>query len=227
MDTPDSLASATAGMRVATTELDVIARNLANTSTTGFHPVTEAVSGFGDSLIALSCSKQAQGTLRHTGVATDLALDGPGFFSVATAGGVGYTRDGRLTADPHGRLCTQAGDPVLGSLGPVRFPFGARVLADGSILADGKVIDRLRVVTFDAPCESLDASLFSAPAGLVPQRSPARVRSGYLEDSGVDAVSQMTALISVERAFEANQKSMQQTDESLRRVVTEVPTVRS
>ena len=60
----------------------------------------------------------------------------------------------------------------------------------------------------------------------VPKRSSAAVRAGYLEDSGVDAVAEMTSLISAERAFEANQKSIQRTDESLRRLVTEVPLVR-
>jgi flagellar basal body rod protein FlgG len=50
---------------------------------------------------------------------------------------------------------------------------------------------------------------------------------GYLEDSGVDAISEMTALITAQRVYEANQKSAQRTDESLRRLVTDVPAVRS
>ncbi len=226
MNTPDALTSAASGMRTQAAELDIVAFNLANASTVGYRSRTEAFSEFGESLVAQSGTSQAQGPLRHTGVATDLALVGSGYFAIATPQGVRYTRDGRLSADPRGHLCDPRGNPVLGSLGPARFSEGARVLEDGRIIAHGAIVDRLRIVTFDSPCESLDSNLFAAPVGSVPKRSAASVRSGYLEDSGVDAVAEMTSLISAERAFEANQKSLQRTDESLRRLVTEVPVVR-
>lgn len=227
MDTPDALTSATNGMRAQIAQLDVIARNLANTSTTGYRARTQAFSQYGAQLQAHANLTQSQGPLRRTGVLTDLALVGPGYFAVATPDGVRYTRDGRLTLDPRGHLRDALGNPVLGSLGPARFPTGAQVLEDGRVVVRGEVVDRLRVVAFDAPCESLDSGLFAASQGSIPRRSFARVRSGFLEDSGVDAISEMTALISAERSFEANQKSLERTDESLRRLVTEVPAVRS
>lgn len=226
MDTPDALTSAATGMRVQSAQLEIVARNLANTSTAGYRSRSEAFAPYGDDLRLASGARQTQGPLRHTGVSTDLALVGAGFFAVATPAGVRYTRDGRLSADPRGHLRDALGNPVLGSLGPARFPDNARILEDGRIVAGGEVIDRLRVVTFDTPCETLDANLFAAPSGALPKRSFASVRSGYLEDSGVDAISEMTSLIAAERAFEANQKSLQRSDETLRKLVTEAPVVR-
>jgi flagellar basal-body rod protein FlgF len=226
MDTPDALTSAINGMRAQTSQLDVIARNLANTSTTGYRTRTQAFSSYGVELQARADATQSQGPLRRTGVLTDLALVGPGYFAVATPDGIGYTRDGRFTRDPRDLLRDARGNPVLGSLGPARFPQDARIMEDGRIVARGEVVDRLRVVAFDAPCQSLDGGLYAAPPGSVPKRSFASVRAGFLEDSGVDAIAEMTALIGAERSFEANEKSLERTDESLRRLVTEVPAVR-
>ena len=52
------------------------------------------------------------------------------------------------------------------------------------------------------------------------------MRAGYLEDSGVDPISEMTALVATERVYEANQKAAQQADGALRRAVVDVPAVR-
>jgi flagellar basal-body rod protein FlgF len=226
MDTPDALVSAGNGMRAQTAELDVTALNLANASTTGYRMRVEGFSETDESFNSQLGLSQTQGPLRHTGVATDLALVGAGYFAVATPQGVRYTRDGRLTLDPRGSLRDSLGNPVLGSLGPARFPQDARIMEDGRIIARGEVVDRLRIVTFDAPCTSLDSNLLSAPGGSIPRRSFASVRSGYLEDSGIDAISEMTSLIRAERSFEANEKSLERTDDSLRKLVTEVPAVR-
>ena len=53
------------------------------------------------------------------------------------------------------------------------------------------------------------------------------MHSGYLEDSTVDPIAEMTSLVATQRAYEANQKAAQRADESLRRAVTDVPAVRS
>jgi flagellar basal-body rod protein FlgF len=226
MDTPDALVSSANGMRAQAAELDVIARNLANASTAGYRVRAQAFSDDAGSFGSQLALNQSQGSLRHTGVSTDIALVGPGYFAVATTDGVRYTRDGRFNIDPKGLLRDSQGNPVLGSLGPARFPEGAVIAEDGRIQAHGAVIDRLRIVTFDQPCDALGSNLFGAPNGALPRRSFASVRCGYLEDSGVDAIGEMTALIRSERSFEANQKCLEHTDESLRKLVTEVPAAR-
>jgi len=212
MDAPDALASAATGMQTQAARLDVIAENLANASTVGYRSQRAVSRSFAGRLSTFVVDDDARSALRKTGVPTDLALVGDGFFAIATRNGVVHTRDGRMAVDAQGFLCDARGDRVLGSLGPARFPKGARVDADGRIVASGRVVDRLRIVY---------------PRGARLDRSRAVVHAGYLEESDVDAISQMTALVATERAYEANQKTVQCADESLRRAVIDVPTVRS
>jgi flagellar basal-body rod protein FlgF len=221
MDAPDALTSSANGMRAQAAELDVIARNLANASTSGYRVRAQALSGDGSSFDSCLQFDRSQGALRKTDVPTDLALVGPGYFALATPDGVRYTRDGSFTVDPKGLLRDQQGNPVLGSLGPARFPQGAKISEDGRIKLGDRVIDRLRIVSFDRPCVDQGSNLLAAPDSTLPRRSFASVRCGYLEDSGVDAIGEMTALVRAQRSFEANQKCLEQTDESLRKLIIE------
>ena len=220
MDTPDALASAAAGMRLQAGRLDVIAANLANASTVGYRERSSTRGGFAASLGSAS----RQGALRRTGVPTDLALVGPGYFAVATPGGIRYSRDGRLTVTADRSLADIHGNKLLGSLGPVRFPRGAHVEPSGRIIADGRLVDTLRLV---APAgEPSDDGAYVAMSG-VPAKAPATtVHAGYLEESTVDPIAEMTALVTTQRAYEADQKAAQRADETLRRAVTDVPAVR-
>jgi flagellar basal-body rod protein FlgF len=211
MQLPNALASAAAGMRAQTARLDAIAENLANSATPGYRASRSVAVAFGDQMRTATQASSVQGSIRRTGVDTDLALMGQGFFAVRGANGVEYTRDGRMSLDADGFLCDVHGRRVLGSLGAVRLPKGARIQPDGRVVANGQAIDRLRIVDF------VDGA---------PRRARAAVRSGYLEDSGVDPISEMTSLVASERAFEANQKAAQQADEALKRAVIELPAVR-
>jgi len=210
MQIPDALSSAANGMRAQSARLDEIAEDLANANTPGYRARVGA-SAFSQNF-ANTGGASVQGTLRRTDVSTDLALVGPGYFAIAGAQGVEYTRDGRMLTDAQGYLCDARGRRVLGSLGGVRLPRGASIRTDGSVISGGRVVDRLRVVDFDNG---------------VPRRASASVRSGYLEDSGVNPIAEMTRLVGAERAYEADQKSAQAADESLRRAAIDVPAVRS
>ena len=224
MDAPDALASAAAGMRAQAAQLERIAVDLANAGTPGYRAAAPAGSSFSARIGVAVRASFGQGALRSTGVPTDVALSGPGFFAVATQNGVRYTRDGRLTADPSGTLLDARGNRLLGSFGPVRFPAHATIASDGRIMAGGHAIDRLRIVDVAGAVQAGDgycAAQTGAPLG----RSAAQVRAGYLEDSGVNPIAEMTALVSSQRAFEANQKAAQRADETLRRAVTDVPSV--
>lgn len=224
MDAPDALASAATGMRAQAARLDQIATDLANAGTPGYRSSSPAGKFFADRLGAAAGQSSAQGALRLTGVPTDVALSGPGYFAVATPAGVRYTRDGRLSADPSGTLVDSRGNRLLGTLGPVRFPHRANIDSDGRIVSGGHIIDRLRIVDFAGTVEQGDGYRAALP-GATPGRAAAQVRAGYLEDSGVNPIAEMTALVSSQRAFEANQKAAQRADETLRRAVTDVPAV--
>ena len=208
MQIPDALSSAAAGMHAQSARLDAIAEDLANASTPGYRASHNAPA-FAQRF--RSATAHVQGALHRTGVTTDLALVGPGYFAIAGAHGVEYTRDGRMMLDAQGFLCDARGRRVLGSLGAVRMRHVAAIRPDGRIISGGHVIDRLRIV------ELHEGSV---------TRAPAAVRSGYLEDSGIDPIAEMTQLVATERAYEANQKSAQAADESLKRAVVDVPAVR-
>lgn len=212
MQIPDALVSAAAGMQAQSSRLDAIAENLANAATPGYRPRRSLISAFDDELRTVVSAVPSQGPLRRTDVPTDFALVGPGCFALAGPRGVEYTRDGRMMLDHDGFLCDARGYRVLGSLGPVRLPRGGHVEADGRVVAHGHALDRLRIVDLD---------------GGGAKRAAASVRSGYLEESGVDPISEMTALVTAERTYEANAKSAQRTDEALKRAVIEVPAVRA
>jgi flagellar basal-body rod protein FlgG len=224
MDAPDALASAAAGMRAQAAQLDRIAADLANAGTPGYRSAAPAGPSFSARVGIAVRSSVGQGALRPTGVPTDVALSGAGFFAVATPSGVRYTRDGRFTADPSGTLMDARGNRVLGSFGPIRFPTRATIATDGRIMVGGRAIDRLRIVDVLGTIQS-DDGYCSAKPGATLGRSSAQVRAGYLEDSGVNPIAEMTALVASQRAFEANQKTAQRADETLRRAVTDVPSV--
>lgn len=226
MDTPDALSSAAAGMRLQADRLDVISENIANASTTAYRERVWSSKPFGDRLGSVVSEQTRQGALRRTGVPTDLALVGQGFFAVATTDGVRYTRDGRMSVSGDGSLADARGNRLLGALGPVRYPHGAHIEPDGRVIADGSVVDRLRIVSLPVSAVSADGGYASPAPGSVPSRAPATVHCGYLEDSTVDPITEMTSLVAAQRAYEANQKAAQRADETLRRAVTDVPAVR-
>ena len=77
-----------------------------------------------------------QGALRMTEEPLDVALDGEGFFAVATANGVRYTRDGQFRVDASGKLVTAVGDTVLGTNGkPIVVGAGVKpaIATDGTV----------------------------------------------------------------------------------------------
>jgi len=226
LDIPDALTSAGAGMRAQADRLDVVAQNLANASTIGYRSQRWIGRGFGDRLQSAVATANVQGTLRRTDVATDMALSGNGFFSVMTPDGTRYTRDGRMSVNADAQVCDARGNLVLGIRGPASYPRGAKVELNGRIVAGGRLVDRLRIVAFDGPFVSDGAYLRPSRDTRIEQ-SRATLRCGYLEDSGVDPIAEMTALIGAQRAFEANQKALQRADEALQRAVSDVPAVRS
>jgi flagellar hook protein FlgE len=147
-----SLFNGLSGLRATTVDLSVIGDNIANANTIGFKgsrtafedAIAESLIGGGGGEVGLGVNVQAvqriltQGALANTGVATDLALQGGGFFVVNTVDGPQYTRDGQFTVDKDGRLVTLSGDPVQG------FP------ADGSGNVSGNLGD-LNVGQVSAP----------------------------------------------------------------------------
>ncbi len=238
------LYSSANGLLAESTRNDVIASNLAGLSVPGFRRDIATVTAFGPVLDYTAGGAAAglagpsaildsavsvdllPGAIRATGNRLDLALDGPGYFSVQTRNGEAYTRGGAFRIDSAGRLVTSAGDPVLGAAGPIVLRGGqVEVGENGDILVDGGRVDRLKLADFapGAQVAKIGNGLLRVTAGAAQPAGPmARVRQGYLEEANVNAVSELAAMISSLRSFEASQRALQANDQTLEKAINEV-----
>jgi flagellar basal-body rod protein FlgF len=166
-----------------------------------------------------------QGSLRQTSNTYDLALEGKGFFTLEVtdkAGNVStqYTRNGSFTMTKDGQIVDADGNHLMGTAGEITVPTdAANVVIDtnGSVYADGAFIDNLQITDFenydylskegDTRYEALD--------GATELTGSALVRQGYTEQSNVNVVSEMVEMITITRAYEANQKVIQSVDKTL------------
>lgn len=203
-------------------QVDKIARNIANQSTTGFKSeglqfreyLTEASEDlFPSSPMRSLVSVEeytdfSNGPLKATGNSTDVAVVGEAFFVVRTADGERYTRRGSFTVDQNGRLVTLAGEPVMAQTGELRIPQEDGPLsigADGTVLTAKGTIGQLRLVRFDDLRQLSRVSggsfLSLNPAIDIPANE-IRLVVGALEGSNVKPVPEMSKLIAASRAYD-------------------------
>ena len=213
------------------------ANNLANVSTTGFRRDFEQARSmpvFGDTLPARAYAMTERpatdfrpGTLQETGRDLDVAVGGKGWIAVQAAdGSEAYVRTASLNVDALGVLRTGNGLPVMGNAGPIAVPPEQKIEIgqDGTItiralgedpntLAE---VDRIKLVD---PDQKL---LEKGTDGLVRMRdgqplepdATVRLTSGFLEASNVNAVEEMTAILSLSRQFELQVKMMRTAEET-------------
>jgi flagellar basal-body rod protein FlgF len=212
---------AVAGARKLT-QLDFIANNLANTSTTGFksehlyyallgkQAQEGARSEFGATSTIIDF---AQGTIQHTGNPLDVAIEGDGFFAIEQKNGTTYTRNGSFVINKDKELVTKDGAKVLGESGTVIIN-GSEIYidADGTIRVDGNMTGKLKIVSFARPTQLTRGAggryIDDGTAGLT-KSDTNRVSGGYLETSNVNAMKEMVEMIDVNRSFETYQKIIQ------------------
>jgi flagellar basal-body rod protein FlgG len=170
-----------------------------------------------------------QGSLTSTGNKFDLALVGNGWFQIEGADGETlYTRAGAFNTNANGDLVTADGYPVQPAITVPAEAVEVIVNKTGQVFAriDGQVelqeLGQLTLATFanEAGLEPLGDNLFketvaSGPAnvGVPGDLGYATVEQGYLENSNVDPVKEITELISAQRAYEMNSKVIQAADE--------------
>jgi len=205
--------SAAAALRYWEQKQAVVANNLANASTDGFKGERVFASLLdGASPVGQSATDQSAGTLRQTGVATDVALQGPGFFVVSTAAGERYSRGGSLEVSANQQLVDESGNPVLGEKGPITLGNGPiEISASGQVSQNGKAVDTLRVETAPAGTELTHESgmLLLPPANSTAVPPTQRnVKQGAVEQSNVNSLGSLVDMISVQRAYSAVQKAI-------------------
>ncbi|HZV64527.1 MAG TPA: flagellar hook-basal body protein [Telluria sp.] len=234
----DIMAIAAEGMRGDLARLDSISHNVANVLTPGFKRQIAMPGAFDAQVAAAATGATGQarklidpsaGPLRYTGVPTDVAIEGDGFFELATPNGPAYTRQGSFNLDAQGRLVGSQGMPVMGEGGEIRLtnaPF--TIAANGDISQDGHIAGRLKLTNFDNAAAMLasGAGMYlpgEARASLAGQvhtgRSAGVLRVGFVEGSNVSTPQEMVRLTETVRHFESLQKLVQGYDDSLEKTI--------
>ncbi|MFN3578949.1 MAG: flagellar basal-body rod protein FlgF [Pseudomonas sp.] len=213
------------------------ANNLANVSTTGFRRDFEQARSmpvFGEThptrayaMTERPGTDLTSGSMQETGRDLDLAVQGQGWIAVQAPDGTeAYTRAGSLNIDAFGLLRTSSGLPVLGNAGPIALPPADKVEIgqDGtiSIRALGEApnvlaeVDRIKLVNPDpnAMRKGEDGLMRVEGALEQPADGAVSVATGFLESSNVNAVAEMTAMLSLARQFELHIKMMRTAEEN-------------
>lgn len=173
-----------------------------------------------------------QGSFRLTNSQTDVALSGQGFYVIDTPNGERYTRNGNFLIGKEGILETKDGYPVLGEKGYIYLEDDKiNVNEDGIITKseDGFEIDRFKLVRFDNEryLKKMGNSFYSAndisgPAHIAEGSERPRFIQNYTETSNVNVVNEMVQMIEVNRAYEANQKTITSEDSMMSTLWTKV-----
>jgi flagellar basal-body rod protein FlgF len=242
-------AAAAAGLQARMDSLDLLANNLANTSTSGYKADREFYSTYlsadainnpdpavGDSpVVQRHWTDFAQGSLTSTGNPTDLALSGRGFFAVNGPNGTLYTRNGGFQISPQGTLVTTEGYGVRLSDGqPLTLdPNSAIVVgADGTVSQNGAALGQLQVVDFAEPnlLEKSVGTNFQSPdpQKVTPQAATnVQVAQGKLESSNASSAESAARMVMLLRHFEMLQRAVKIGADMNRQALEEVAKVGS
>jgi flagellar basal-body rod protein FlgG len=257
-----ALAIAATGMNAQQLNVEVIANNIANISTTGFKRgkaeftdllyQAERLAGAPNQVgqealpegaqVGLGVRPAAirnlhlQGALTKTGNRFDLALDGRGYFQISGPNNETlYTRSGAFNKNAQGQIVTLDGYAVTPN---ITVPAGAKTVQineTGEVFADSngdgnlQSLGQITLATFvnEAGLEAMGGSLYretgssGAPAVAVAgSEGAARIHQGYLENSNVDSVKEITELITAQRSYEMNSKVIEAVDGMFRTLAT-------
>jgi len=214
-------------------EMQVVANNIANLSTTGFRRegviFSEHVARLpeGPSLSMANGNARvvdlSQAGLTQTGGSFDFAIQGEGFFLIETPQGQELTRAGSFTPSAEGELVNPDGHRLLDAGGaPVFVPPGAGPVGlapDGTLSAGGAPLARIGLWQPVDPLSLRHQSGASFTAGEVAPAEGATVLQGFLEESNVDPVSEIARMVTVQRAYELGQSFLDKEDERVRGVI--------
>ena len=245
-----SLYSGVAGMRNHQVRMDVIANNIANVNTTAFKAgrvnfkdiLSQTVDGnqVGRGMMVAAIDNiNTQGSLMNTGVATDLYIQGNGYFVVQDPNDANnvqyYTRDGSFHIDENGNLVNSLGYGVCDSNGSpitVTVPLDSiSIDRTGQVIINGDTanpVAQIGLVQFDdlqkltKSGENLyEYSGENSPTIAAPGSTTGlgQVISNNLELSNVDLTNEFTNMITTQRGYQANAKIITTSDEMLQEVL--------
>jgi len=176
----------------------------------------------------------AQGTLLKTGNPLDVALEGDGFFALDTPEGIRYSRVGNFRIDEQGQIVDKEGNPVISTddasllvpPGGVQITIGQEGIVSAGTGTAIQPLGQIKVVRFDNPGllrkEGDGMYRVTDPEQRAIPHGEARVMQGFVENSNVNAVEEMSKMIQTLRTFEAYQKIIQSVDEADQQSVTSI-----
>jgi flagellar basal-body rod protein FlgG len=258
-----SLWTATTGMSAQNLNLDVIANNLANVSTSGYK---KSRADFQDLLyqimkvpgsptsadtksptgiqVGLGVKPAAVtkiftvGDIVQTGNTLDVAIEGAGFFQVSLPDGTtAYTRAGTLKLDGDGRITTSDGYPIQPEIVIPEDALQVTISQNGTVSAilgndtTSTELGNIDLADFvnDSGLIAIGNNLFreteasgTALIGTPGENGIGTLLQGYVENSNVNLVEELTQMITAQRSFEANSKVITTSDEMMQTVTNMV-----
>ncbi|MEQ1904045.1 MAG: flagellar hook basal-body protein [Pirellulaceae bacterium] len=162
------------------------------------------------------------GRLMETGRKLDVAIKGDGFFAFESQAGVMYSRSGVLFLNADTKQLENAdGFPVLDSSNsPVTFDgieSGLNIGSDGTLSSNGQTLGKLGIISFEdnKKLESVNQTLFRIGQATAKSESDASIVQGARELSNVNPLTELIALITGSRHFEAAQRAMRMISDSV------------
>lgn len=241
----------TSGMLSQTRNLDVIANNISNVSTSGYKTETYLDSTFrelmfsrvgnrdktdaneiGTQTMALMPSAvetdYTQGVLEETGQILDFAINGNGFFQVQGQDGNVLTRNGSFILDEEGYLAAPNQGRVLGTNGQPIYLGTDAFTADASgnlFLENGTLAGRIGV--FDVPGGDYQQALQKQGEGTYVANGQVQavntpIQWKYVENANVDAVREMTRMMSSQRALQSASQILKIYNQLMGKAVSDV-----
>ena len=258
-----SLWTATTGMSAQNLNMDVIANNLANVSTSGFKKSRADFQDLLYQIMKVPGSPTSADTKSPTGIQVglgvqpgsvtkvftegdivqtsntlDVAIEGAGFFQVAMPdGNTAYTRSGNLKLDGEGRITTSDGYPIQPEITIPEDALQVTISQTGVVSAivggdtTSTELGNIDLADFvnDAGLLAIGKNLFreteasgTALVGTPGENGIGTLLQGYVENSNVNLVEELTQMISAQRAFEINSKVISTSDEMMQTVTNMV-----
>ena len=216
--------------------LETIAQNVANASSAGYRgsemKFDAVLSNVTDPQVSFVSSgsgviKRSSGELVRTGNPYDVAVKGDSWLSIASSGGQAYTRDGRLQMTSAGDLVTLTGAPILDTGGAAiqLDPTAGQpeIATDGTITQGGKRAGALGLFMLprDTQLSRAGGSAFtsSVPGTPVVDSAANGIVQGFVEQSNVNPVVEMSRLIYIQRAFEGISATVQAAESSFKNAI--------